>query len=126
VGVFRRIAVFIVLTMWFGAAHHCDAEIAFDLCDQAMCCTSPAGCAQDGCETVESGDYRIAETNLKTPAPILVWVSLFNAAAIETAAARPVVLASEKLTEWPLDWVPSWHFVRRAAPPSRAPSLVLA
>lgn len=116
----------LVLTIWFGAVHHCDAEIAFSLCDQAACCDAQQGCADDGCETVERGDYRTNETNLKIPVPIVAWLSFLDAPAIDPAASNPTLPNGEIVTERPLDWVPSWHFVRRAAPPSRAPSSVLA
>lgn len=83
-------------------------------------------CPKDGCDSVENGSYKAAAEVLKAPAPHTVPIDLlpFLAATLASQGEEPVVDVSV-LVERPLNWVPMWNFVRRAAPPSRAPTLLV-
>lgn len=113
--------------MWLPATEHCALEAAGLLTE-----TCPDGCAatpgeKDGCDTVENGAYKLSGDTLKIPAPdLFVCVCYLYLHQIQLDAMRELVPPPGALYERPHDWVSSWQFVRRAAPPSRAPSLSFA
>ncbi len=83
-------------------------------------------CAKDGCNTLESGSYKLGVVKTKAPAPTLhAPLFLVLMPTTLTVAVAEFGFTPEEFAR-PLDWVPSWQFVRRAAPPSRAPAITLA
>jgi hypothetical protein len=117
----------LLLAMWLPATEHCALEAAGLIKE-----TCPEGCAstteaKDGCDSVENGAYKLSGDALKIPAPYLfVCACHFCLVQIQLDATRELVPPSGALFERPHDWVSSWQFVRRAAPPSRAPTLLCA
>ena len=118
---------FLLLAVWLPATEHCALEAAGVL---AQIC--PEGCAANsdakvGCDTLEEGQYRLADTTLKAPAPDLFacmcQICLWQ---IQSDMTRELVLQSAPPLERPQDWITTWNFVRRAAPPSRAPTTLVA
>ena len=70
---------------------------------------------------------KLSGDTLKVPAPdLFVCVCQLCLHQIQLDATRELVPSSAALYARPRDWVPSWQFVRRAAPPSRAPTLLCA
>ena len=122
---FRTFKSFCLLfaILWVPITQHCLLEAADGSvmqCDHA----ANASCGHDGCEIVEGGGYKTNSGTVKLPPPSLLafaWLDwIANAQEIEL---RGATIADEELSR-PLNWVPSWQFVRRAAPPARAPSLL--
>lgn len=117
----------LLLATWLPATEHCALEAAGFFAE-----TCPDGCAstpgeKDGCDTVENGAYKLSGDTLKVPAPdLFVCVCQLCLHQIQLDATRELVPPSGALFERPHDWVSSWQFVRRAAPPSRAPTLLCA
>ena len=117
----------LLLATWLPATEHCALEAAGLLAE-----TCPDGCAttsgeKDGCDTVENGAYKLSGNTLKIPAPdLFVGACHFCFQQIQLDAMGELVPPSGALFERPTDWVSTWQFVRRAAPPSRAPTLLCA
>lgn len=90
-----------------------------------QCEHSPDGsCAHDGCRLIEGGSYKTDSGAVKlTPPSLLAFAYLHWIATAPEFAFSDVAIADEELSR-PLNWVPAWQFVRRAAPPARAPSLL--
>lgn len=117
----------LLLATWLPATEHCALEAA-----GVFAQTCPDGCSSTsdekvGCDTVENGDYKLSGETLRVPAPdLFVCVCHLCLQQIQLDATRELVPPSGALFERPHDWVSSWQFVRRAAPPSRAPTLLCA
>jgi hypothetical protein len=120
-----------LLAFWLLATQHCGLEsaglfAAHDIQTEANgCCASSDGCANDGCETVEEGAYRSDNTAPAIASPQLspcLW-SVNWSIKVPVRELRADVLFRRQL-ERPLDWLPTWQFVQRAALSPRAPSFV--
>lgn len=127
----RRFSSFIallLLALWLPTTQHCMLEAAEFV--QKSCheqgAASDQKCAADECATLESAQYRLASTFIQVVAPewhdCLCLLCLKAPEFQSDASIRSALTASE----YPRDWVPTWHFVRRAAPPSRAPTSLCA
>lgn len=112
--------------LWLPATQHCELE-AIGLLEahstpDTGCCATDSGCHHDGCELVENPTYQVSNNLAKVPAPELAdcacWLCL-QLVAQQSAAERYQLLA---FAEESGEWVPSWHFDRRAACSPRAPS----
>jgi len=115
----------LVLACWLPATQHCGLEGANALaqhCDQGSSCAG-ADHAGDGCKAVETGQYRFDDSSTQVAPPQLaICVGL---TCILVAGLRPMHRAEPLLPalfERPLAWVPTWHFVQRAALSPRAPT----
>jgi hypothetical protein len=74
-------------------------------------------CADDACSTLEGGSYKVSETQMTVPAPVLtvlIQFSLFELTPVEQPS--PVTAA-------PLEIPSGWQFSFRTALAPRAPSL---
>lgn len=117
----------LLLATWLPATEHCALEAAGFLAE-----TCPDGCAntpgeKDGCDTVENGFYKLSGDTLKVPAPdLFACVCQLCLHQIQLDATRELVPLPGAVFDRPQDWVSTWNFVRRTAPPSRAPSLLCA
>ena len=126
----RRISLLLLLALWLPATQHCALEasglIAVTCADELGNCATNGG-ASDGCGVLEGGAYKLSSTVVKAPAPDFQVIAYFLWLRIPPPKARtettvfPVVAMDR-----PLGWIPAWQFVRRAALPSRAPSLPCA
>ena len=126
----RRLSIFfslLLLTVWLPVTQHCNLEAIGVITHQCPDgCTSGPGQSGDNCGDLETGFYKVAADLLKAPAPDLLACDFFLCVRLvnEVAHPAPVLRPMESAYERPLDWVTTWNFVRRAAPPSRAPSLL--
>jgi hypothetical protein len=117
----------LLLAIWLPATEHCALEAAGILTE-----TCPDGCSntpgeKDGCDTVETGAYKLSGDTLKVPAPdLFVCLCHICSHIVQFELTRDLLPSAGVAFERPQDWVSSWNFVRRAAPPSRAPSLLCA
>jgi hypothetical protein len=117
----------LLLASWLPATAHCALEAAGLLAE-----TCPDGCTttsgeKDGCATVENGAYKLSRNTLNMPAPdLFVCVFHFYFQQIRLDAMRELAPLADALFERPTGGVSTWHFARRAAPPSRAPTVLCA
>jgi hypothetical protein len=113
------------------ATQHCGLEAAGLIAahgehgGNATCCETSTPCSHDGCEIVEGVAFKPTLDSLQVSAPDLVACTCFLCLQLvyRDLSAEPVtpVVAVEESQAW----VPVWHFVRRAAPLSRAPSILV-
>jgi hypothetical protein len=127
----RRLLPFLcmlVLACWLPATEHCALEAAGIFPKQCSDgCTSGRLGSDDGCGTVENGAYKPSADVVKVPTPdLFVCACHLCLQLVALDAAREITPASSASYERPQDWVSKWHFVRRAAPSPRAPSLISA
>lgn len=119
----------LLVALWLPATQHCALEAAGLIpttCQDEQSGDTKNG-ASGGCDTVESGAYKISSDVIKAPVPDMAVCACFLCLhfALIDARVEPVffpVGASDR----PPDWVTTWQFTRRAALPSRAPSLLCA
>jgi len=128
---FRHFIAVVLLALWLPATQHCGLEAAgFFSMDgshgtAAVCCNgSGTACSHDGCRVVESEVSKPTNEAIKVPAPSLLACACFICLQllIPDMSAEPTLVVAE--ADRAQRWVPAWHFVRRAALPARAPSLV--
>jgi len=121
----------LALVLWLWGTQHCTLEAAGVL-DQvgivSGCDSDDSGhCVADGCDMVENGAYRTADSVVDVPAPTATCPDCcLCLALLAPLAEEPVCFATATPAVSDLSWVPVWHFERRMAPPSRAPSLLHA
>lgn len=120
----------LLLALWLPVTQHCGLEAAGLIPSEpaheasSHCCDQSDPCTHDGCSIVESGLVKSNADSFKVLAPDLASCARFLCLqfALWKPREEPVLAAST--SERPLDWVTTWQFVRRAAPLSRAPSLL--
>lgn len=120
-----RFASLLLLALWLPVTLHCDLEAA-GLTPPALSCQdghAPAAHAADNCALVENGHYQAGSALLKVPAPTLLACSLCCVAVL---APPPVFIPSlsPECSDTPPELIRVWQFDRRAALPSRAPTLL--
>lgn len=117
------------VVFWLLAVQHCGLEAAGIFGQHkavdAICC--PGGedhCSHDGCDTVENGSYRVDSDARMIPAPQFATCVGFIC---WNTPVPPLEVCEGNLAkanfEHPLNWVPAWQFMQRAALSPRAPSL---
>ena len=114
--------------LWVPLTQHCGWEalgIITKTC-AGVACSDVRSCEGDACKEIESGSYKSSSDGVKVPAPQLL--PFAGAICLILAPVNPIVVQPPppSAVERPFDWVPSWQFVRRAAPPARAPSSLIA
>jgi hypothetical protein len=133
VSLLRRISAFLLLAVWLTATQHCALEAADLWFSQnavnadSCCAETGQPCSHDGCKVVEGDSISSSSHSVKVPVPALQADTLLLC--IQLIAASAITDSSSEFVEGieqPLDWVPTWHFERRAAPSPRAPSLIQA
>jgi hypothetical protein len=127
VRLFRQIVALILLAVWIPATQHCVLEVADLLSLHAQhsgnveCCDADSASTAD-CEMGELIAYRSSNDALVISAPDFVAcvyhlsICLFDRS-LRTDLGVPIV------ADKAIDWVPDWHFARRAARLARAPSM---
>jgi hypothetical protein len=126
-----RIFALCLALAWVPVTGHCRIEalgVDFAACSDDCHEPSPAGAAHDdGCALIESGLYKTGSGTITVRAPAIASLCAFCDCS-RISALGPVLdpgTVSLRATH-PRDWVPAWHFVQRAAPSPRAPSVVVA
>ena len=122
------VAVFLV-AFWLLATQHCGLEAAGIVeqhtpVEPACCAGGEPHCSHDGCDAVEDGSYTSVGDAPIVPAPL--FAECFCLICGDLSALLREVAAGDLSWEYierPLNWVPVWHFVQRAALSPRAPSL---
>ncbi len=125
----RAIVALLLALSWLPAALHCGLEDAGVLAVAEACCShddasqeSKTACGLASCAEIESGRYQVNTADVKLAPP--AWLPDFAPPLLVTL----LLLEDERNTEIraieaPPELLPTWQFVRRAAPPSRAPSI---
>ncbi len=127
----RPIIAIVLAALWLPSTQHCGLEAAGLIAaqvadaDKGACCDSAGGsCTHDACEVVEGVLFKSGTTSLKI-APTLLFADLSTPVLLlppTRLAVEPGFECSEPGDS--RQWTPVWAFVRRAAPLSRAPSLI--
>ncbi|WP_152032807.1 hypothetical protein [Ereboglobus luteus] len=120
-----RIASIFLLAIWMPATMHCGIEaISLSTAEAAATeCCDGYSCASDSCAVVESG-MAITLATLKAPIPSLVACICMLCEQLLTPVLPEKCTLAGSDYDRPLDWIQGWQFVRRAAPLSRAPSMI--
>lgn len=120
-----------LLALWLPATQHCTLEAAGLIAPEAehaetsSCCDTDERCSHDGCGLVENGLIKTADASFKVPAPDLSVCLCFLCVQLVLPAAPDAPAVPVTAAEHPLDWLPTWQFERRAAPPVRAPGCIV-
>jgi hypothetical protein len=128
---FHRIITIVLLALWLPITQHCGLEAAGLIAQEpahapaAKCCekdTDP--CTHDGCQVIEGHLLKHSNDVVKVQMPTLAACTCFLCLQLLTPGldAEPALTVVE--SDRPQHWIPVWQFVRRAAPLSRAPSLL--
>jgi hypothetical protein len=118
----------LLLALWMPVTAHCKLEVlpglGFLACSEGEGSVphQEAGCEQDGCATVESGDYRVEYNPPLTFPPL----SLLLPLNIDLRAAEPLApdLSLGATHLGPPEILKTWQFFCRAALSPRAPSFI--
>ncbi len=125
-----KLVSLLLLALWLPVTLHCQLEAA-DLWPEhgdhdTACCTPQQGCMKDACGVLEGDALRHADNFTRAPLP----VSFVCLCQICFRPAEPVVRddtgPERNVSRHALNWVPTWHFARRAAPWSGAPAPIFA
>lgn len=127
VPLFRAFFAWLLVALWVPAKAHCEISTMAGGLMAKVCaeqCEHSVALEGDSCAIVEGGDFFSNASNAAAPLPsltVLAGLSCWHAELLALAQPlAPPVWAADH----PRDWVPVWAFVQRAAPLSRAPSLV--
>ncbi len=128
----KFMSVVMALAFWLAATQHCNLEAAGVLASHASessdtgCCASlGGGCDSDGCELVENGAFRNTQDDVVVLIPCLSCYERLICLSLAVPTPGTVeLMASPDCLERPLNWVPTWQFVQRAALSPRAPSSI--
>jgi hypothetical protein len=122
-----KLAALLLAALWLPATLHCQLE-SLGLDTFFACADQPAetahadgaSCADDGCQSIESGQFAVTKSKLDlSQLPALVGVAFFQH--LTRPAPAPQIFAVHQEKTLPLRR--TWQFARRAALPARAPSL---
>lgn len=123
----RALLALFLAALWLPATQHCGLEAAEVLAGDCAGETGETGCATaercaaDSCASVEEAGYRAETRTLEIGAPVAVPCVCLTCLLRAAPAEPALVLTPPDPGQRPRDWVPSWVFVRRAAPPAHAP-----
>lgn len=127
----KHLALLLALC-WLPAALHCQLEQAglapllgcADRPDEADHPAEKSDCAADACQVVESGQLTLAHSRVALPVIVAAIVPSPGPVVLPPpAGAIPSPLSPPRA---PLAHEHTWQFVRRAAPPARAPDALNA
>ncbi len=128
-----RLIALLLLALWLPATLHCDLEAAgiehiFGGHDHASAshdhAPAPSEHASDDIQHSTDGlSYRLDSLALKMPLPAFAFLYAVAAIPLLAPSDPPANFIAETGTA-PPEVARTWHFVTRAALPSRAPSLV--
>jgi hypothetical protein len=127
----RRVSQFlplVLLVLWFPATQCCALEAA-GLVPRFCCddgCARGEPCAKDACASLGSvpdGTGAVVQT---VSAPELRDATSYLGIVLVPSFFEPAMIMPAATIDPPGEWVAAWHFLRRAAPPSRAPAFRFA
>lgn len=123
-----KVVALLLATLWLPATVHCQLEtLGFD---SLFACADTAeaahagndDCADDGCQTVESGQVLFSKDRFDSASlALLAGATTSLLFEIPAPVVAPEFIASRQAETLPLQR--TWQFDRRAALPARAPGL---
>lgn len=126
----KKTFVLAIVAFWALVTNHCGLEMIPGL--KLLACSPqtqaaahlPSGCGDnDGCATVESGQYRPEENQLSSGnVPLVALVYALTVLSDLVALEPQLAQISPEVT--PPELAQTWHFSFRTALPPRAPSFV--
>ncbi len=126
-----KLVSLLLLALWLPVTLHCHLEAA-ELWPEhgnhadTTCCAPKEDCTKDACSVLEGDALRNADTFTRAPLPVpYICLEQICFRPIEPMLHDDAKPEPESLRHT-LNWVPTWHFARRAAPWSGAPSLTFA
>lgn len=123
-----QVVSLLLIAVWLPATQHCALEavgLVAKTCSDN--CVTGESSPSDGCGTVEDGAYKSSLGLVKVPVPaVLAHVGYLCAFLAQPEPRGVTIISPRESFDRPRDWVSTWQFVRRAAPPSRAPTLLCA
>jgi hypothetical protein len=125
---FYNIFALLLVAFWLPATLRCEIEtvpgLEFFGCETPCNGVTDKSCT-DGCAVLEGGLFKISNDEVKAPVPSENDLCLCAACSLCSALRAPDP-ATDVVVHRGGDEdarARTWHFVRRAAPPSRAPSV---
>jgi hypothetical protein len=125
-----KIAALFLAALWLPATMHCQLE-SLGLDAIFACASQPdeathadeGNCADDGCQTVESGQIVVTKSRVDLSLlPVLVCACTHCLLTLAPPAPATEISATRQDEMLPLQR--TWQFARRAALPARAPDAV--
>ncbi|HVU18304.1 MAG TPA: hypothetical protein VHD32_15480 [Candidatus Didemnitutus sp.] len=122
-----KLMAMVLLALWMPATQHCALEAV-----GALITTCTDNCAtgespdKDGCGSIESGNFKPSGAIVKAPAPSLFACAFHLCLQLAPQAHHESISLIGCAVVRADAWIPTWQFVRRAAPLPGAPSLSLA
>lgn len=118
---FAKILCIALAFCWVPMTQHCFLEAAGMLpCGHG----ESEACADDACGVSESRAYKVSDGSVKLPAPSIHLCAWFLLVELPQGAESADGDIPSVVRDRPLNWVPRWQFVQRAALPVRAPSSI--
>jgi len=124
---FSRLFSLVLLTIWLPVTQHCNLEAAGMVAKSHSAKSVPGrnSASIDGCDLVKNSNFAAKE--MKVPQPeLLACACLICLHTVSPVEISDTADLPADAFERPLNWLTTWHFVRRAAPPSRAPTVFCA
>lgn len=126
---FRRILAIVFLALWLPATQYCTLVAAGIVDETETCASAPVTdnndrCSRDACNLFEAGVIKPASEVSKVIAPDLSACLCFICLRFVQPGSVDESTLMVSAPEHPLGWESTWHFVRRAAPLARAPSVL--
>jgi hypothetical protein len=120
-----RLVALLLLALWLPATLHCNLEAAGLIFPSSVCTDgSNDHCSGDNCTQLEGSLFKHKSHELQVMSPDLLACACFLCLHLQPPTALDELIVQTRCQSQ--NWVTSWHFVRRAAPSPRAPSLSLA
>jgi hypothetical protein len=122
----------VMATLWLPMTQHCGLEavgmFAAHCADEAGATACADGdCADDGCATLEDGNYRSDNAAVTVSAPeFFVCFGFDFGDAVDCESEADSRYTAGDPFARPREWVPTWQFERRAAAPAHAPDSLIA
>ena len=122
-----KLAALFMVALWLPATQHCALEAAGVLATTcADHCATGESTGKDACGSIENGSYKPAGDTLKVLASDLFACACFLCLHHEAWPSDNSLSRAGDASGRANVWLSTWQFVRRAAPPSRAPTLLCA
>jgi hypothetical protein len=127
-----RTLLLVLVALWLPATLHCQLKAVGLVwtpahADKADCCAAGQPCDRDGCNSIEKSTYKFGDTDSKATLPdFTTGLCLLCLLCLAVLLSGALTLKVNERLDQLSGWIQNWQFVRRAAPPPRAPSMLLA
>ena len=119
-----KLVALLLVALWLPATLHCRLEGlglgAIFTCADDSAKTTGTGCTDDGCQSLEDGQFALGKTRID-PAVLLLLTCACVQCFLPVAPPEIAPEISAGSAEDTAPWQCTWQFARRAALPARAP-----